>query len=605
MHEAPAEDHESTPAEPEPQAPPAGESPRDASNATIAAAFDELGDLYELDGAIVHRVVAYRNAAKAVRDASVSVAALTRAGRVTELAGIGATLEQKIVDLLETGSIPAAEKLRARFPAGLIQMTRLPGLGPKRARRLFDELGIDSLESLEAAARAHRLRALRGFGPKFEESLLAALEAGAGEATRIRVLLPRALEIGAAIVDGLRARADGDVTIELAGSVRRQADSVKDLDVIIAADDASALLDSIAELDVIESASRVSAAGARALTHSGLAVDVRAVAPDQLGNLLQHLTGSAQHNAALRERAVRSGLHVSEYGVLDDATGETHRCATETEVYALLGLPYIEPELRENRGEIEAAARGELPQLITVEDIRGELHCHTIASDGRNTIEEMALAARERGYEYIAITDHSATHGFGNDVSADELRRQIERVREIDARTEGIRVLAGSEVNILPDGSPDYDDELLASLDWVIASVHTAFGIGEEAMTRRMITAMEHPLIDALGHPTGRLIERRQPYAVAVDELIAAAARTGTMLEINANPNRRDLNDVHARAAAQAGVPILVNSDAHGVEKLEVVRWGVATARRAWLTAAAVANTRPLEQLQALRKRNR
>jgi DNA polymerase (family 10) len=605
MKEAPAQDGESPLSGPEQQAASAGEPPRDASNATIAAAFDELGDLYELDGAIIHRVVAYRNAAKAVRDAPMSVAALTRAGRVTELAGIGATLEQKIVDLLETGSIPATEKLRARFPPGLVQMTRLPGLGPKRARRLFDELGIDSLESLEAAARAHQLRALRGFGEKFEESVLAALEAGAGEAARTRVLLPRALEIGAAIVDGLRALADGDVAIELAGSVRRQADSVKDLDVIIAADDASALLDSIADIDVIETASRVSAAGARAQTHSGLAVDVRAVAPDQLGNLLQHLTGSAQHNAALRERAVRSGLHVSEYGVLDDATGETHRCATETEVYALLGLPYIEPELRENRGEIEAAARGELPQLITVEDIRGELHCHTIASDGRNTIEEMALAARDRGYEYIAITDHSATHGFGNDVSPDELRRQIERVHEIDARTDGIRVLAGSEVNILPDGSPDYDDELLASLDWVIASVHTAFAIGEEPMTRRMITAMEHPLIDAIGHPTGRMIERRQPYAVAMDELIAAAARTGTMLEINANPNRRDLNDVNARAAAQAGVPVLINSDAHGVETLAVIRWGVATARRAWLTAGAVANTRPLEELLGLRKRNR
>jgi DNA polymerase (family 10) len=590
---------------PDSQAPPAGEPPRDASNATIAAAFDELGDLYELDGAVIHRVVAYRTAAKVVRDAPMSVAALARAGRATELSGIGQTLERKILDLLETGSIPAAEKLRARFPSGLVQMTRLPGLGPKRARRLFDELGIDSLEALKAAAETHRLRELRGFGAKFEEAVLAALEAGAGEATRIRVLLPRALQIGAAIVDGLRARADAGATIELAGSVRRQSDSVKDLDVIIAAADPAPLLDAIGELDVIESASRMSAGGARAVTHNGLAVDVRAVAPDQLGNVLAHLTGSAEHNAALRERAVRMGLHISEYGVLDDATGETHHCATEADVYALVGLPYIEPELRENRGEIEAAARGELPQLVRVEDIRGELHCHTIASDGRNTIEEMARAARDRGYEYLAITDHSATHGFGNDVPPDELWRHIERVHEVDERLEGIRVLAGSEVNILPDGKPDYDDELLEALDWVIASVHTAFSMSEAAMTARMVTAMEHPLIDAIGHPTGRLIERRQPYAVAVDDLIAAAVRTHTMLEINANPDRRDLNDVYARAAAQAGVPILIDSDAHGVETLANIRWGVATARRAWLTASAVANTRPLAEFQTLRKRDR
>jgi DNA polymerase (family 10) len=243
--------------------------------------------------------------------------------------------------------------------------------------------------------------------------------------------------------------------------------------------------------------------------------------------------------------------------------------------------------------------------LLTVADIRGDLHCHTIASDGRNTIEEMALAARERGYEYIAITDHSATHGFGNEVSPDELRRQIDRVHAVDERLEGIRVLTGSEVNILPDGSLDYDDELLGSLDWVIASVHTSFAIGEAAMTKRMVTAMEHPLVDAIGHPTGRLIQRRQPYAVDVDELIAGALRTHTMLEINANPDRRDLNDVHARAAASAGVPVVIDSDAHGVERLANIRWGVATARRAWLGAADVANARPLSELEKLRKRNR
>ena len=302
---------------------------------------------------------------------------------------------------------------------------------------------------------------------------------------------------------------------------------------------------------------------------------------------------------------MRSGLHVSEYGILDDATGASETCAGEQQVYERLGLAYIEPELREDRGELEAARAGTLPVLIELEDIRGDLHSHTIASDGHNTIEEMGLAARERGYEYLAITDHSASHGFGNDVSAEQLRRQIELVREANARIEGIELLAGSEVNILPDGSLDYDDALLGELDWVIASVHTSFAMDEQAMTERMIAAIEHPAVDAIGHPTGRLIERREPYAIDLDAVFAAAARSGTMLEINANPDRRDLSDTHARAAARAGVTIVIDSDAHRVRTLANMRWGVFTARRAWLTRAQVANTRPWSELAKLRNGKR
>jgi DNA polymerase (family 10) len=583
----------------------------DLSNAAIADAFEELGDLYELDGAIVHRVLAYRNAAKAVREASVSVAALAREGRASELSGIGKTLQEKVLALLETGAIPAAERLRGKFPAGLIAMTRLPGLGPKRARRLHDELGIDSLEGLRAAAEGHRLRTVRGFGPKFEASVLAALESGVAERPAARVLLPKAIEIGEALVAGLRERGPADAQIEIAGSARRAMDSVKDVDLIATTSEPEALAAALGELEQIESVSSSGKAGARARTHSGLAVDLRIAAPEQRGNLLQHFTGSGAHNAALREAAVRKGMHVSEYGVLEDATGTTHTCASEQEVYALLGLAYIEPELREDRGELEAArlksrgARSELPELIELGDIRGDLHSHTVASDGHNTIEEMALAARERGYEYLAITDHSASHGFGNDVSPDELRRQIERVWEANAQIEGIELLAGSEVNILPDGSLDYEDELLGELDWVIASVHTAFGMGEQAMTARMIAAIEHPLVDAIGHPTGRMIVRREPYAIDLGAVFAAAARTGTMLEINANPDRRDLSDINARAAARAGAMLLIDSDAHRTRTLANMRWGVATARRAWLTAEAVANTRSWAELRRLRKPTR
>ena len=578
------------------------------SNAQIAAAFEELADLYELDGAIVHRVVAYRAAAKAVREATVSVAGLARQGRATELKGIGKTLQEKIVDLAETGTIPAAERLRARFPPGLVELTHLPGLGAKRARLLYDELGVDSLEGLREAAVAQRVRSVRGLGPKFEERILQALADERdlpSSRAPARLILSRATEIAQELATALTQRAGPGSEVLVAGSVRRQADSVKDLDLVATTTAPAQLTAGLTTLEQIESVSSVGELGARGLTHSGIPVELRIAAPEQRGNMLQHLTGSGEHNAALREIAVRAGLHISEYGVLDDASGETRTCIDEEQVYALAGLPYIEPELREDRGELQAARNGTLPRLIALGDIRGDLHSHTHASDGHNTIEEMGAAARERGYEYLAITDHSASHGFGNDVSPEQLERQIELVAEANGRLEGIELLAGSEVNILPDGSLDYDAELLARLDWVVASVHTSFAIGEQAMTERIITAMEHPLVDVIAHPTGRLIERRAPYAVDLDAVFEAAARTGTMLEINGNPDRRDLSDPAARAAAGAGVMIVIDSDAHRTRTLENMRWGVATARRAWLTAEQVANTRPLGQLRRLRKQAR
>jgi DNA polymerase (family X) len=612
----------------------------DLPNAAIADALEELGDLYELDGAIVHRVLAYRTAARAVRESPVSVAALARAGEATRIAGIGATLQEKIVALAETGAIPSAVKLRAKFPAGLIAITRLPGLGPKRARLLHSELGIEDLEQLRAAALAQKLRGVRGLGPKFEANVLAALEDGAGMRSATRLLLPKAIDLGEALIAGLREDAPKDARIELAGSARRLVDSVKDIDIVATTAAPEVLAGLLAGLEQIEGVSSAGAAGARARTHSGMSVDLRIALPEQHGNLLQHFTGSGRHNASLRENAARAGLHVSEYGVLSEADGVTRTCAEEREVYELLGLTWIEPELREDRGELQAAAvdlaggasqsavglaggasqprsgrrasaampdppSGALPRLIRERDIRGDLHLHTVASDGRNTIAEMALAARERGYEYLAITDHSASHGFGNDVSPDELVRQIARIREANATIEGIELLAGSEVNILPDGSLDYADELLAQLDWVVASIHTSFGVAEQAMTERMIAAIEHPLVDAIGHPTGRLIERREPYALDLEAVFAAAARTATLLEINANPDRRDLSEVNAHAAVRAGVRIVIDSDAHRTGTLANMRWGVATARRAWLTKDDVANTRPWPELRKLRKRTR
>ena len=595
-------------------------------NSDIAAAFDELGTLYELDGAVVYRVLAYRNAAKAIRDSGVSVAELARQGRAEELPGIGKTIAEKIDALLDEGEIPAARKLKAKIPAGLVTVTGIPGLGPRRARQLHDALGVDSIESLRTAAEAQQIRTVPGFGAKAEEKILAALAAGADGSAKERMLLSVAREVGCALVEGLRA--SGTVErAELAGSARRWADTCKDLDVVAAvaadteaggthapSDAVAAAVDAFAALPEIDEVTTRGDAGAKAITHQGIAVDLRVVGVDSFGSLLQHFTGSGRHNEALRTAAVKQGLHVSEYGILDDATGETERFADERAVYERLGMAYVEPELREDRGELaaarasfaaareggEPAAGTGLPELIEPGDLRGDLHCHTTASDGHQTVLEMARAAQARGYEYLAITDHSASHGFGNHVTPDELRRQIERVARANEQLgDSFTVLAGSEVNILPDGSLDYEDDLLAELDWVIASAHTSFGMSEDEMTKRMIAAIENPRVRAIGHPTGRMLGRREPYAVDMDRVIEAAARTGTFLEINANPNRRDLSDVHARAAADAGVKLLIDSDAHRAERFDVIRYGIATARRAWLTADDVANTRGWSELKA------
>jgi DNA polymerase (family 10) len=569
-------------------------------NAEIADAFEELASLYELDGAVVYRVVAYRNAAKAIREAGVSVAEMARDGRVDQLAGVGRTIAEKIDALLETGSIPSADKLKARIPAGLIAITRIPGLGPKRAKLLHDHLGVSSLEELREAAEQGRLKDVPGFGAKAEENVMAALAAGAEGGPEARMLLSKALVVGEELVAGLRDH-PAALRVELAGSARRQADTVKDLDIVAAAADPKALAEHFCSLPAVDVVHTSGEAGAKVLTHSGLPVDLRIVPEEAFGNLLQHFTGSGRHNEALRTAAVRRGLHVSEYGIADDESGDSIACATEEEVYERLGMEWIPPELRENRGELEAAREGRLPDLIELTDIRGDLHMHTTLSDGHASIEEMAATARDLGYDYVAITEHSASAGFGNDVQPDELLRQTEYIRALEL--DGIAVLPGTEVNVLPDGTLDYADDVLEQLDWVIASLHSSFRLSEREQTDRMLRAMEHPLVDAIGHPTGRLLESREPYALDIDRVIAKAVETGTFLEINANPDRRDLNDVYAKAAVEAGVMLVIDSDGHWPRTLPNMRYGVATARRGWVTAAQVANTRPWAEVDSLRKR--
>ncbi len=572
-------------------------------NAEIAEAMIELGTLYELDGANRYRVIAYKEAARVIRQSPVSVEELALAGKATDLPGIGDTLQEKIVALAETGEIPAATKLKAKYPASLLEVTRIPGLGAKTVRKLYDELGVSSLDELRAAAETEQIRGLKGLGPKAEENVIAALaklgEDGPAERLLLSDVLPVAEELAAALRDHPASEA-----VEIAGSARRRAETCKDIDLIATASDPKALAQALTEHELAAQSGSAGTAGTRITTYNGIAVDLRIVEPDAYGNLLQHFTGSKQHSVELRARAVKMGLSVSEHGVLETESGEVGRYATEAEVYERLGLAYIEPELREGNGEIAAAANGELPDLVELGDIRGDLHCHTTLSDGRNTLEQMAEAAQARGYAYLAITDHSASHGFGDHVTAEALLKRVEEVAAYNAANKGrFKLLAGSEVNILPDGSLDYEPEVLEQLDWVVASVHTSFRISPKKMTERVVAAIENPHVDCIGHPTGRLINKREPYEIDIEAIAAAAAANKTLIEINGNPNRRDLSESHARLACDAGVKIVVNTDAHGVDTLANIQYGLATARRAWLTKNDVANTRTWNQLLKLRGR--
>ena len=563
------------------------------TNAEIADALEELSVLYQLDGADRYRVLAYTNSARTIRDQGSSVEEMARSGTVTDLSGIGKTLEEKILALVETGEIPAAAKLKEKLPSGLIEINRIPGLGPKTVRRLHDDLDVTGPEDLREAAEAGKVRALKGLGPKAEQNILEGLNRLEAEPEGPRRKpLDKVLPLAEQLVAAVREHPSCD-RAEIAGSVRRMADTCKDIDLIATSEDPLELAEHIAGHETVSSAGKASENGVRLETQADIGVDVRIVGPEAFGNLLQHFTGSAAHNTELRETAVAEGLHVSEHGIKDDKTGKTERFRTEEEVYERLGYEYIEPELREHRGELAAARNGTLPDLVERDQIRGDLHSHTTLSDGQNTLEEMAAAAEKLGYDYLAITDHSATHGFGDNVEPDRLKQRIEEIREFNQEGNGITLLAGSEVNIHPEGTLDYEDDLLAELDWVIASIHTGFSRQESVMTARMLAAIEHPEVNCIGHATGRLLSRREPYPLDIDAVFEAAVRSDTAFEINGSPKRRDLSDVHARMAKEAGVKIVLNTDAHAASSFEYMSYAIATARRAWLEPADILNTGP------------
>jgi DNA polymerase (family 10) len=567
------------------------------SNAELADRFELLADLLELDGADAFRLSAYRRAATRMRESAAPVAQLALDGRATQIPGIGGTIAAKIVELTETGDLQALAKLRDRVPAGLVDVMRVPGLGPKTARRLFTELGIASEDELRAAAERQQLRALSGLGPKTEERVLAALSAPKAKVER-KTLLGRALPAVEAAVEELRGHAAAERVSE-AGSIRRRVETVRDLDLIATASDPAALTNHFASLPWVAEVAAKGPTKAAVVSYDGLRFDLRVVPPECFGNLLQHFTGSKDHNVALREDAVKRGLSVSEYGVATVDTEDVFTAETEGLLYERLGYAWIPPELRENRGELAAARENRLPELLELDDLHGDLHMHTDWSDGRDTLEAMAKTALGLGRRYIAICDHAKRLKDGR------MERQAEEIAALSERLDGLQILTGVEVDIRRDGSLDMGDELLAERDWVMASIHAGFQAGRDELTDRIVAAMEHPYVDAIGHPTGRKLNRRGAYELDLEQVFAKAVETGTFLEINAQPDRLDLTDVHAKAAVEAGVKLVISTDAHEVAHLAHLPLGVAQARRGWVTAADVVNARPWPEVAAMRKWNR
>jgi DNA polymerase (family 10) len=559
-------------------------------NADLADLIDRLGDLYELDGAVIYRVLAYRKAAARIRQTGESAMRLSEEGRLTELPDVGDTIAAKVAELRETGSLSALVKLEAKYPAGLVDIMRLPGVGAKTTRKLFDALGVTTIEELRVACETERVRDVAGLGAKAEEKILAAIAAGGG-ARKGAILLDRALARAEELLGGLRQLPDC-VEASEAGSLRRRRETVGDIDLIAASDNPPVLLEAFAGLPAVAEVTARGDTKASVVTHDGIAVDLRVVPPASYGNLLQHFTGSKAHNVAMREEAVARGLSISEWGVLEIESGDVHRMATEDEVYAFLGYSPIPPEARENAGELELARKGAFPRLVEVADIRGDLHSHTTASDGHASIAEMAAAAMAKGYEYLAITDHSHGVGMGIGLEVDACLAHAAKIREHAATLPGgFHLLAGIEVDVMSDATLCYPDDVLASLDWVVASVHTGQRQERDRMTARLVAAASNPHVDVIGHPSGRQLGTRDPYDFDLEALIAACVEHGTFLEINANPRRLDLAPPAARLAIEAGVGIIISTDAHRTTTLDFMRYGVATARRAWATPAAILNT--------------
>ena len=569
-----------------------------ATNADVARLFLETAELLELTGENPFRIRAYRQGARTVEELDEPVARVAARGAeaLDALPGIGEDLAEKIRQVLATGSFPLLVKLRKQTPKGLPELLTVPGLGPRRARVLYDELGVRSVAGLARAAKAGKVRKLPGFGVKTEAAILAAIGGGA-VAGEQRMLRARATSYAEPLVERLRA-VKGVERVEVAGSFRRGRETVGDLDILVTGRARAAVVEAFTSAPGV---ARVLARGttrAAVRLGSGLQVDLRVLAPESFGAGLYYFTGSKAHNVAVRGIARAAGLKINEYGVFRGRTRVAGR--TEEEVLAAVGLPWIPPELREDRGEIAAARESRLPELVTLRDLRGDLQCHTTDSDGRDDLEAMARAAKALGHEYLAVTDHSPSVRVTGGMDAAGFRAQRRRIDRLNAKLGKFTVLAGAEVDILADGRLDLDDATLAGLDVVVISIHSRFTLPEAEQTRRVLRALAHPSADILGHPTGRIIGRRAGILLDLDAVARAAADHGVMLEVNAQPERLDLDDLAARAAVARGARLVIGSDAHAAAELGFLHWGVDQARRGWVERKDVANALPLTRLRKL-----
>ena len=570
-------------------------------NDAIARHLDEIGDLIELNGENVFRAVTYRQVARSIRDLREPVSKLIEQGRLAEIPKTGPSVTEAITQLLETGDSKRHADLKAAVPDGLITLLSVNGIGPATARTIYKELQITSIDQLEAAAKAGKIRQLPKMQAKTEENILKSIESMRQRTGRS--LIHHAREAANAMIATLHERGVKDISI--AGSSRRYRDTIGDIDLLVPAADAGPVMKAFTTAPQVE---RVLASGdtkSSVIVERGLQIDLRVVPPGSIGAALQYFTGSKEHNVRLRGHALKKKLLLNEYGLYRvgaEARGQEIASGTEEDIYAALEMDWIPPELREDHGEIDAALAHALPKLVEVKDIRGDLHTHTNWTDGRDTLADMARRAKAKGYAYMAVTDHSPGLGLTMGLNAERIAARILEAKALNAELAPFRILVGTEVDIRANGTLDYPDELLRNFDIVTASIHSAMGQSREVMTKRILDAMANPYVTAFSHPTGRLLERRDPYAVDLDAIIAGGKRTGTWIEVNGGPERLDLPDVWIRKATEAGVTLVCNSDAHRVEELEWMEYSVATARRGWSTAAPVVNTLELDALRAKRK---
>ena len=568
-------------------------------NADIAAIFEEIADLLEIENANVFRIRAYRNAARTMAELDRDARQLVEQGEdLDKLPGIGKDLAAKIVEIVQTGRCNALEKLRKSTPSGLAELLKIPGLGPKRVSALYHELDIHTTEQLMRAAKDHRLSSLSGFGAKTEQRILDTLKTHAKQEQRLKLVV--AAQYANSLVDYLRKCKDVN-EIVVAGSYRRCKETVGDLDILVTARQGPPVMEHLVDYDDVAEIVSQGKTRATVILRNRLQVDVRVVKQQSFGAALHYFTGSKAHNIAIRRRAQKRGLKINEYGVFKG--DKLLAGKTEQEVYKSVDLPWIPPELRENRGEIEAAEKKHLPKLIELDDIRGDLHAHTRATDGHNTIEQLAESVKQKGWSYFAITEHSKRLTVAHGLDKKRLLKQIEQIDKLNDKLKGVTVLKGIEVDILEDGGLDLPDEILEKLDLVIGAVHSKFHLSRAKQTDRVLRAMDHPHFTMLAHPSGRLLDKREPYDIDMSRIIHHAHQRGCYLELNCHPERLDLLDIYCQLAKDEGVLISINSDAHTTADFDNLRYGVGQARRGWLEANDVLNTRPLNQLRRLLKR--